>query len=115
MWRRRLKRRVGWDDTNLTAVKEILAGQKPSFWQHYDRDWKSYNARLVEGYKREDLGELVASVEASHQELIVFLQGVPAGEYAKRAGIARLLQTEIDDEKVHHRQIEGFVERRAAW
>ncbi|HEC60845.1 MAG TPA: hypothetical protein ENI27_01170 [bacterium] len=41
---------VGWDYINLEAVKEILAGQKPGFWEHYDRDSKSYNARLVEKY-----------------------------------------------------------------
>ena len=53
----------GWDYTNLTAVQEILEGRKPGFWQHYDRDWKSYNAQLVAEYKRDDLAELAAAVE----------------------------------------------------
>jgi len=105
---------VGWDYTNLEAVKEILAGQKPSFWEHYDRDWKSYNAQLVAAYKRDDLAELVASAEESHQKLIGYLQTVPADEYVRRKQLASLLGTEAKDEREHHRQVEEFRGRRAA-
>jgi hypothetical protein len=105
---------VGWDYTNLTAVQEILAGQKPSFWDYYDRDWKSYNARLVAEYKREDFSELVAAVEASHRELIDFLQTIPADEYVKRKTIGTLLRVETQDEEEHYRQVEAFGTRGAA-
>ncbi len=105
---------VGWDATNLKAVGEILAGQKPSFWQHYDHDWKSYNARLVEEYKRDDFAELLALVEESHRRLIHFLQRVPAEEYLKKTEIRSLLGTEIKDEREHHGQLEEFRKRRAA-
>jgi hypothetical protein len=97
---------VGWDYTNLTAVQEILAGQKPGFWTHYDRDWKSYNAQLVAQYRRDDFTELVAAVEQSHRTLIDYLQTVPADEYVKRKQIASLLRAETKDEEEHHRQIE---------
>lgn len=102
---------VGWDYTNLTAVQEILAGQKPGFWQYYDRDWQSYNARLVAEYKREDFSELVAAVQASHRELIDYLQTVPADEYLKRKPIGTLLRAEARDEEEHHRQVEAFRTR----
>jgi hypothetical protein len=105
---------VGWDYTNLKAVEEILAGQKPGFWEHYDRDWKSYNARLVAEYKRDDFSELVAVVEESHRKLIDFLQTVSADEYIKRKKIASLLRAEIKDEEKHHGQVEEFRKRRAA-
>jgi hypothetical protein len=105
---------VGWDFTNLEAVEEILAGRKPSFWDHYDRDWKSYNARLVAEYERDGFTELVAVVEESHRKLIDFLQTVPADEYVKRRKIASLLRVEIKDEEKHHRQVEEFRKRRAA-
>jgi hypothetical protein len=105
---------VGWDYTNLNAVKEILAGRKPGFWEHYDRDWKSYNARLVAEYKREDFSELVAAVKESHRELIDFLHTVPADEYIKRKKIASLLRAETRDEEEHHRQVEAFRKPRAA-
>jgi len=108
---------VGWDFTNMEAAKEILAGKLPNFYSHYDRDWKTYNERLVARNKKEDFGNLLASVEDSHQELIDFLKTIPAQEFEKDRGvrfkrykvtIARLLQAEIDDEKVHHMQIKEF-------
>jgi hypothetical protein len=105
---------VGWDHTNLSAVQEILAGQKPSFWAHYDRDWQSYNAQLVAEYKREDFSELVVAVEASHRQLIDFLQTVPADEYVKKKKIATLLRAEARDEEEHHRQVEVFRRRHVA-
>jgi hypothetical protein len=100
---------VGWDYTNLEAVKEVLAGRKPSFFEHHDRDWRSYNARLVEEYKKEDLGELLASVEGSHQKLIAFLQSVPAEEYVRKTRVASLLGAETKDEEEHYRQIKEFA------
>jgi hypothetical protein len=57
---------VGWDTTNLQAIQEILAGQYPTFSQYFDRDWQSYNARLVEQYKKDPFAELLAEVERSH-------------------------------------------------
>jgi hypothetical protein len=99
---------AGWDYTNLEAVGEILAGQKASFWAHYDRDWASYNARLVAEYRCDDFGELVALVEESHRKLIEYLGTVPADEWVKRRKIGTLLRAEIKDEKQHRRQVEEF-------
>lgn len=95
-------------------MKEILAGRKPGFWGHYDRDWKTYNARLVEEYRRDDFAKLIASVEESHRRLADFLQSVFADEYVKKRKIGSLLRAEIKDERTHHRQVEEFGERRAA-
>lgn len=105
---------AGWDYTNLQAVQEILAGQKPSFFEHYDRDWKSYNARLVAEYRRDDFAELLALLEESHQKLIEFLQALPADEYLKRKRIASLLRLEIRDCQEHHQQVEEFRRRPVA-
>jgi hypothetical protein len=105
---------VGWDYTNLNAVQEILAGQKPSFWAHYDRDWQSYNARLVAEYKREDFSEMVAAVKASHRQLIDFLHRVPADMYLKKKAIGTLLRVEARDEEEHHQQVEAFRTRGVA-
>ncbi len=111
---------VGWDFTNMQAAEELLAGKVPSFYSHHDRDWKTYNAGLVEEYKRDDFSELLASVRDSHQELIDFLKKIPAEEFDKDRGvrfrrykvtIARLLQAELDDEKTHHQQLREFGER----
>lgn len=105
---------VGWDYTNLEAVQAILAGQRPSFWGYYDRDWETYNARLVAEYGRDDFAELVASVEESHRKLIGFLQAIPADEYIRRKKIVTLLRAESKDENTHYGQVKEFREHRAA-
>lgn len=43
---------IGWDYTNLEAVKSVREGKVPSFYQYRDRDWQTYNAMLVKKYKR---------------------------------------------------------------
>ena len=98
----------GSGDPGRAKLDLLIAGQLPDFYSHYDRDWKTYNARLVTKYKRDDFAELLASVEDSLQELAGYLETIPAEEFDKDRGvrykrykvtIARLLQAEIKDEK----------------
>ena len=104
----------GWDYTNLQAVQEILAGQPPTFFQYFDKDWGSYNQRLVAQYKRPSLEELLVNGSASHQRLISYLESLPASDIvhgkAKRetgrsVTIRNLLQAEARDETRHAGQI----------
>lgn len=108
---------VGWDLANLRAVQEILAGELPSFYAHYDRDWKTFNARLVAEHRKDDFTELLQSVQESHRRLVNFLETVPPEEFDKDRGlrfkrykvtIARILHAEADDEKERHAQIVEF-------
>jgi uncharacterized damage-inducible protein DinB len=110
---------VGWDLANLQAAKEVLAGELPSFYSHYDRDWKSYNARLVAQHRTDDFAALLSLVRDSQRKLIEFLNTVPAAEFHKDRGvrfkgykvtIARLLQADMDDVKTHYAQIREFSE-----
>jgi hypothetical protein len=110
---------VGWDYANMEAATQVLAGKLPGFYADYDRDWKSYNARLVAEHRRDSFAELLSLVEDSHQKLIDLLETVPAEELHRDRGvrfkgykvtIARLLQAEIDDCKTHHTQIKEFSE-----
>lgn len=105
---------VGWDITNLKAVQEILAGRRPTFFQYYDKDWRSYNAQLVSRYKVEPFADLVSAVEASHQEFIAFLEACSAEEIAQGKArtssgrtitIRNLLRAEADDERQHALQV----------
>jgi hypothetical protein len=111
---------VGWDHTNAEAVQAILAGALPAFYEHYDRDWRTFNAQLVAEHKRHDFTELLTSVENSHRELVELVETVPAEELSRDTGvrfrgykvtIARTLEAEVKDEKVHHAQIEEFARR----
>lgn len=110
---------IGWDYTNVEATKSILAGQLPEFYSHHDRDWQTYNASLVEQYKKDDFVELLYAVETSQRALMGLLATVPAEEFDKDRGvrfkrykvtIARLLQAEADDEEEHYGQIKEFAE-----
>ena len=108
---------IGWLDANRKAVKAIRAGKLPEFYAYKDRDWQTYNARLVLKYKRESMVELLSTMQVSHQKLIDSIQIIPAEEFEQDYGvrfkgykvtIARLLQAELKDEKVHYAQIEMF-------
>ena len=111
---------VGWDYTNLKSVQEIRSGQHPSVYSHYDHDWQTYNAGLVEQYKREDIGEMHALVQQSHRELINFLESLPIAEFDRDRGlrsrwnrvtIAWCLRFEIYDEIRHSEQIKKFADK----
>ena len=108
---------IGWLEANRKAVKAIRAGKLPEFYAYKDRDWQTYNALLVSKYKRGNLGKLMSTMQISHQKLIDSIQVIPAEEFEQDYGvrfkgykvtIARLLQAELKDEKVHYAQIEMF-------
>jgi hypothetical protein len=110
---------IGWDYTNIQATRELLEGERPEFYSYHDRDWRSYNARLVERYKKDSYAELLSSTESSHRELMEFLGTVPADEFDRDRGIrfkrykitiADVLQGEADDEKEHYSQLKEFAE-----
>lgn len=110
---------IGWDYTNIDAVKSILEGELPYFYQYRDRDWATYNALLVSRHKTGHYADLLCSAEASHRALVHLLATVPADEFDKDRGvrykrykvtIARLLQAEAEDEEEHARQINEFAE-----
>lgn len=110
---------IGWDYTNIQATRELLGGERPEFYSYHDRDWRSYNARLVELYKQNSYAELLSSTESSHRELMEFLDTVPADEFDRDRGIRfkryrvtiiSVLQGEADDEKEHYSQLKEFAE-----
>ncbi len=109
---------AGWDYANLEGVEAILQGKLPAFYASIDKDWKTFNSLLVLKYKKEALAEMISCVEDSHRQLISFLEGVPVEEFIKDRGVrykgyrvivARILQSELDDECVHLKQIMAFT------
>jgi hypothetical protein len=111
---------IGWLEANRKAAKDIRAGKLPEFYAYKDRDWQTYNALLVSKYKRGSLAKLMSRLQLSHQKLIDLIQNIPAEEFEQDYGvrfngykvtIARLLQAELKDERVHYTQIEMFRNR----
>jgi hypothetical protein len=108
---------AGWDFANLDAVKSIIAGRLPSFYDHHDRDWQTYNAMLVKKYRRNTFRELRATLKGSQQKLVDYLQTIPPEYFNRdfgvrfrgyRVTIQRLLQADIKDVQIHHQQIVDF-------
>lgn len=108
---------IGWDAANLQAVKSVLKGQLPSFYEYHDRDWQNYNAGLVKKYKKGSFKELLGRAKESQEKLIEFLQTVPPENFDKDFGvrfrgykvtIQRLLEAETKDEQTHYRQMTDF-------
>lgn len=108
---------AGWDFTNADAVRSVLAGRVPAFYEHHDRDWQTYNAMLVGKYRKGPFRELIATVKNSQKKLVEFLQTIPPEYFNRDFGvrfrgykvtIQRLLEAEVRDERVHCQQIRGF-------
>jgi hypothetical protein len=110
---------IGWDYTNLQAVKEIMNGQPPTFFQYFDKDWGSYNRRLVAQYIRGSLDELLVDAETSHLHLVGYLEtltardivhGKAGRENGRSTTVRNLLQAETRDELKHAEQILRYLE-----
>jgi len=111
---------IGWDKTNLNAIRSVLRNRVPSFYEYHDHDWRTYNALLVKKNKKGSFQELIAAAKNSQQKLIEFLQKIPAEYFNKGFGvrfrgykvtIQRLLEAEAEDERIHSRQINDFFKR----
>jgi hypothetical protein len=108
---------AGWDFTNLQAAHDILDGLLPEFYEHHDRDWKTYNAALVAKYGCADFREQIELVRDAQKQLMEYLQTLSTEDYKLDTGvrakgikvtIARLLQAELEDETIHFEQIVEF-------
>jgi uncharacterized damage-inducible protein DinB len=108
---------AGWDFTNLQAVQDVLDGLLPEFYDHRDADWRAYNAILVGKYKRADFSEQVQLVRDAQGQLLKFLKNLPAEDFKRDTGVrykgikvtmARLIQSELEDEEMHFEQVLAF-------
>jgi hypothetical protein len=108
----------GWDHWNLKGAKEVISGKLPAYFSFYDPDWRRFNAALVNKYKKKNVNEQLASLQQSHQRLINFLERISNEEFIKdhrlrwqswEITIAGDLQTELDDEETHYRQLKKWI------
>jgi len=111
---------VGWDFANMEAVHNVLEGKLPAFYEYHDHDWQTFNALLVEKYKKGSFKELLASVKDSHIKLVELAKSVPVEKFNKDFGIRfrrykvtvqRLLEADIKDVRIHHQQIVDFFSK----
>lgn len=112
---------AGWDFANLDAAKRIIKGGLPSFYEHKDRDWQTFNAMLVKRYRLNTFREQLAILKRSQQMLIDHLQTIPPEDFNRDFGVRfrgykvtvqRLLEADIKDVRIHHQQIVDFFGRK---
>ena len=110
---------AGWDETNFNAANEILSGELPGFYGHFDRDWATYNARLVNEHAIDDFEDLLSSVRGTQKKLLDLIEDIPADDLWKDRGIrakrwkvtiGSLLEVELQDEEQHYSQLKHFIE-----
>jgi hypothetical protein len=108
----------GWDLTNLDAARSILLGQVPDFYAYYDKDWASYNARLVAQWKQPDLEMMIKAVDESRAEMVEYLKQLSPddlfGDHGVRrkrykVTISRLIEADTKDVNEHLDQIRHFL------
>jgi len=112
---------AGWDFANADAVKSIIAGKLPAFYEHYDHDWQTYNAMLVKKYRSNTFREIHAMLKRSQKKLVESLKTIPAEYFNRDFGlrfqsdkvtIQHLLEADIEDVTLHHQQIVDFFGRK---
>lgn len=111
---------IGWDYANAEATQAVLAGELPAFYAHHDRDWRTFNAGLVQRYREEEHEAGLRAAQLSHQALCELLESIPAAEFERDHGvrfrgykvtIARLLAADSKDCHLHAQQIRDFLSR----
>jgi uncharacterized damage-inducible protein DinB len=110
---------VGWDYANIQAVKDIRNGITPRVFEHWDENWVTYNAALVEQHGQADFDVLLAAIQESHQALLDFVSALPAEDIQRDFGIRSpngtnitiewFLQFEVDDEGRHYDQVKAWL------
>jgi hypothetical protein len=109
---------IGWDYTNIDAVRDIVAGRLPSFYERYDPGWSTYNASLVRRHRTDDWDALLAALDRSQDSVGAILRCLPESEFerprrlpgrARPLTIAGLVKSAITDEDEHRRQIESTL------
>jgi hypothetical protein len=112
---------IGWDYTNITAATELNAGRLPTFYEHHDRDWSSYNNEIIGKRNRGSYKNLLLVAKRSHQKLLSFMEGISSTEYfldrnikyhGWRVTIERLLLSEVKDEKIHLSQLRHYSRKK---
>jgi len=109
---------AGWDDANRQAVQAVLTGQLPAFYVYAEKNWVTFNDRLVAQYRLDDLAALIERVRGTQRSLLEVLTAIPAEAFEQdfkvrfrgyKVMIGRLLQAELRDEKEHLQQVRSIA------
>ncbi len=105
---------TGWHNAYLEAFDALRNGRLPEFYAHKDADWRSFNAHLVKQYRRPTFAEQIVLFNEAFGKLAQVLSEMSADEFFRESGVryrgyrvtvARLVEGELKDERVHLEQM----------
>jgi len=108
----------GWDEANREAVTAVQAGRLPEFYAHKDHDWGSFNAMHVRMYRRPTQAAQIVETERTLGSLMDTLEALDAEAFYRDYGvrykgwkviIARLVKSELQDERIHLEQMKAWL------
>jgi hypothetical protein len=107
----------GWDEANREAVSAVQVGRLPEFYAHKDQDWASFNAMHVRNHRQSSLAAQIAEVERTFGLLSNTLETLDAARFYQDYGVrfkgwkvivARLVESELHDERNHLEQMKAW-------
>ena len=108
---------VGWDYTNIDAIRALQDGNTPVFYAEYDPGWATFNAQLVRRYRLEDWDRLRQAIDDSQSAVTSVLRELgpealtrPHTDPSRSRPItmAGVLRAVVRDEQEHLAQIQAF-------
>ena len=80
-----LSHMAGWDQETIMAIKEVMKGKIPWFFDHQD-EVDAFNIEQIDKRKNIKLPDIITEIDTNHQELINFLQKLPENLFHKEFG-----------------------------
>ena len=109
---------IGWNRYTIKGCKQIRRGDLPFYFNDPGEDYCKVNAVFVREYSSEVIGELLDELEASTNELIMFLGMVDPVDWDRDYGvryrgfnitIRNTVDALIEDYINHKQQLEEWV------
>ena len=110
---------VGWNRKMIESGKDILRGEKPTYYTDWANDYKNVNAAFVGKYSSRDKASLLGELAASMNEFETFLHGLEPPELTADHGVvhygggpatvARLMDSLAGDYRDHTREIREWL------
>lgn len=81
----------GWEAEALKYLPVILRGERPPSYRRLYGGIDAFNARMRDTWEQVSITEVRRQLEATHREVMAYLQGVPEEQFATETRFRRRL------------------------
>jgi hypothetical protein len=78
---------IGWNVYTLDGCRDLQQGKAPPFLADETNDFKNVNAASVQRYASTDKGELLGQLQATAEELLVYLDQLEPSAWTQHFGV----------------------------